>query len=93
MFVPNPEVIHENRLRAMARNAKNGIKDIYLHWTAGYYGQDYDDYHLCIDKDGKHDINDTMLFTYILLKHDGNIINIEGFLTPRGVQKALFFYA
>ncbi|WP_295358890.1 N-acetylmuramoyl-L-alanine amidase [uncultured Succiniclasticum sp.] len=57
MFVPNPEVIHENRLRAMARNAKNGIKDIYLHWTAGYYGQDYDDYHLCIDKDGTVYVN------------------------------------
>ena len=77
----------------MAKLARGRITTIYLHWTAGHYSQVFDDYHLCIDQDGKHDINDTMLFTYILLKHDGNIINIEGFLTPRGVQKALFFYA
>lgn len=28
------------------------IKKIYLHWTAGRYGQTFDDYHICIDKDG-----------------------------------------
>ena len=26
---------------------------IYLHWTAGHYGQVYGDYHLSIDKDGR----------------------------------------
>ena len=26
---------------------------IYLHWTAGHYGQAYEDYHLNIDHDGK----------------------------------------
>ncbi len=34
----------------------------------------YDDSHLNIDKDGKHDINDTMLFAYILLKHNSYIV-------------------
>ena len=77
----------------MAKLARGRITTIYLHWTAGHYSQVFDDYHLCIDQDGKHDINDTMLFAYISLKHNGNIFIIEGFLTPRGVQKALFFYA
>ena len=34
----------------------------------------FDEYHLCIDQDGKHDINDTMLFAHISLKHNGYII-------------------
>lgn len=25
---------------------------VYIHWTAGHYGQAYDDYHFCIDHDG-----------------------------------------
>lgn len=25
---------------------------VYLHWTAGHYGQDYPEYHFCIDEDG-----------------------------------------
>lgn len=74
MLVQNPEVIMEGRLRTMAREARNGIKTIYMHWTAGHYGQVYDDYHLCIDRDGKRDINDTMLFADISLKHNGYII-------------------
>ena len=57
MFVANPEVIDEKRLRAMAREVRSCIKDIYLHWTAGYYGQDYDEYHLCIDCDGTVYVN------------------------------------
>ena len=80
-------------LRDIARDFHGIIHHVYAHWTAGHYSQAYDDYHICIDHDGKHDINDTMLFAYISLKHNGNITNIEGFLTPRGVQKALFFYA
>ena len=57
MLVKSPEVIMEGRLRAMAREARNGIKTVYLHWTAGHYGQDYDDYHLCIDRDGTVYVN------------------------------------
>ena len=57
MLVQTPEVIMEGRLRTMAREARNGIKTIYMHWTAGHYGQDYDDYHLCIDRDGTVYVN------------------------------------
>ena len=57
MLVKSPEVIKEGRLRTMAREARNGIKTVYLHWTAGHYGQDYDDYHLCIDRDGTVYVN------------------------------------
>lgn len=39
-------------VRHMAQNARGFITDLYLHWTAGWYGQCYDDYHICIDKDG-----------------------------------------
>lgn len=39
-------------LRRMARAAKGCIDKIYLHWTAGNYGQYSDDYHICIDGDG-----------------------------------------
>ena len=36
----------------MAQAARGRIAQIYLHWTAGRYGQVYDDYHLNIDADG-----------------------------------------
>ena len=39
-------------VRRMAREGANIIDHIYMHWTAGHYGQCYDDYHICIDKDG-----------------------------------------
>ena len=58
----------------MAKLARGRITTIYLHWTAGHYSQVFDDYHLCIDQDGKHDINDTMLFAHISLKHNGYMI-------------------
>ena len=64
MLVKSPEVIKEGRLRTMAREAKNGIKTVYLHWTAGHYGQDYDDYHLCIDRDGTVYVNCKHLTEY-----------------------------
>ena len=34
-----------------ARNMQRDVK-IYLHWTAGRYGQMYNDYHINIDRDG-----------------------------------------
>lgn len=38
-----------------AKMAKNkGLNRIYLHWTAGYYGQVFDDYHACIRGDEGH---------------------------------------
>ena len=39
-------------VRRMARDSADTIDHIYLHWTAGHYGQCYDDYHICIDADG-----------------------------------------
>lgn len=39
-------------VRRLAQNARGFIDHVYLHWTAGWYGQCYDDYHICIDKDG-----------------------------------------
>ena len=59
MIVKNPIPITEDELIKLAKRVKGRITTIYLHWTAGHYGQVYDDYHLNIDQDGKHDINDT----------------------------------
>ena len=39
-------------LRQMARAAKGCVDRIYLHWTAGNYGDYSDDYHINIDDDG-----------------------------------------
>lgn len=44
--------ISGDELRAMARAARDKIDHIYLHWTAGRYGQYFDDYHINIDADG-----------------------------------------
>ena len=51
-----------NELRSMAAEARLQIWDdarqmgrepkIYLHWTAGRYDTDFDDYHVCIHGDG-----------------------------------------
>ena len=57
MIVENPVVILENKIRTMAIEARGEIKTIYLHWTAGCYGHVYDDYHLCIDRDGTVYVN------------------------------------
>ena len=48
----------------MARQARDEIDHIYLHWTAGHYGQVYDDYHLCIDRDGTVYVNCKQLDEY-----------------------------
>lgn len=37
--------------------AYNREPKIYLHWTAGWYNNKYDDYHINIDKDGKYFIS------------------------------------
>ena len=39
-------------LKTMTINARGYIDKIYLHWTAGHYGQFFDDYHINIDADG-----------------------------------------
>ncbi len=40
-------------VRLMAKRAYAQIDHVYLHWTAGRYGQLYDDYHICIDEGGE----------------------------------------
>lgn len=40
-------------VKAMAQAAQGYIEHLYWHWTAGWYGQAYDDYHFCIDQDGQ----------------------------------------
>ena len=57
MLVENPVVITEKELSKLAKQARGRITTIYLHWTAGHYGQVFDDYHLCIDKDGTVYVN------------------------------------
>lgn len=46
-----PQDIEE--IKEMAKNARGQIDRIYLHWSAGHYGQVYDDYHITIDHDGR----------------------------------------
>ena len=53
MLVTNPKRITHNELQILARRAKGSIEHIYLHWTAGRYGQVFDDYHLNIDEHGE----------------------------------------
>ena len=40
-------------IKEMAENARGYIDTIYLHWSAGHYGQVYDDYHITVDHDGR----------------------------------------
>ena len=40
-------------VRRLAHNARGIIDHVYLHWTAGWYGQCYDSYHICIDQHGE----------------------------------------
>lgn len=41
----------KTNLWAQARELRRDVK-LYLHWTAGHYGQFYDEYHINIDADG-----------------------------------------
>ena len=52
MLVSSPQKLSLTQVAVMAQEAKYRIAQIYLHWTAGRYGQVYDDYHLNIDADG-----------------------------------------
>lgn len=66
-------------IREMAGNCRESIWEqaraygrepkIYLHWTAGHYGQYYlNDYHIAIDADGSiyvdHDLDEVLAHTY-----------------------------
>ena len=50
---PHPPIITLEELRLLALRAVGLINAIYLHWTAGYYNQCFDDYHLNIGRDGE----------------------------------------
>ena len=52
MLVSSPQKVSLTQVAVMAQAAKGRIAQIYLHWTAGRYGQLYDDYHFNIDADG-----------------------------------------
>ncbi|MDR1702856.1 MAG: N-acetylmuramoyl-L-alanine amidase [Sporomusaceae bacterium] len=51
------------KIRTLAEQAKTALRSaakennrpvcIYLHWSAGHYGQFFDDYHIMVDYDGK----------------------------------------
>lgn len=43
-------------LWSMAQSVGRDVK-LYLHWSAGHYGQFFDDYHISIDKDGSYYIS------------------------------------
>ena len=48
----NANPVTEDMIRDMAREARSGIRHIFLHWTGGHYGHNEDAYHICIDRDG-----------------------------------------
>ena len=55
-------------LRSAADSVGRGVK-VYLHWSAGHYGQFFDDYHINIDKDGSiyastDDLSEVLAHTY-----------------------------
>lgn len=52
MLCSKKRVVTPDELLSLAQAARGKINTIYLHWTAGNYGHCYDDYHLCVDKDG-----------------------------------------
>ncbi len=54
-MVPVEDMTPDNleRVRQLAKESYALIDHIYLHWTAGHYGQCYDSYHICIDRDGE----------------------------------------
>ena len=52
MLAEQPQIISLTQLAAVAGCSRDYITQLYLHWTAGRYGQVYDDYHLNIDADG-----------------------------------------
>ena len=52
MLAEQSQIISLTQLAAVAGCSRDHITQLYLHWTAGRYGQVYDDYHLNIDADG-----------------------------------------
>ncbi len=46
------KVVTLETIRTMAEAARGVVDRIFVHWTAGHYGQFFDDYHINIDEDG-----------------------------------------
>ncbi len=44
--------VTELDLAVLALEARGAVDKVYLHWTAGHYGQIFDEYHLLVDADG-----------------------------------------
>jgi hypothetical protein len=75
-----------SELRSLAENAKDALNQAaanqgrciktYYHWSAGHYGQFFDDYHLLIDKDGElytttEDLSEIKAATY--MRNSGSV--------------------
>ena len=52
MQISSAPLLTAAKLSELVALGHNRISQIYLHWTAGRYGQLYDDYHFNIDVDG-----------------------------------------
>ena len=52
MQISSAPLLTAAKLAELVALGYNRISQIYLHWTAGRYGQLYDDYHFNIDADG-----------------------------------------
>ena len=44
----NANPVTEDMIRDMAREARNGIRRIFLHWTGGHYGHNEEAYQICM---------------------------------------------
>lgn len=64
MLAEQPQIISLTQLAAVAGCSRDHITQLYLHWTAGRYGQVYDDYHLNIDADGTVYLTSSSLAQY-----------------------------
>ena len=86
MLNANPAT--EDMIRDMAREARNGIRRIFLHWTGGHYGHNEDAYHICIDWDGTVYVNckSFLSFKAHTLNHNTGAI---GCWTPAGKDASL----
>ena len=52
MQISSAPLLTAAKLAELVALGHNRISQIYLHWTAGRYGQLYNDYHFNIDADG-----------------------------------------
>lgn len=60
MLCKDKRVVSPEELLSLAQAARGKIHTIFLHWTAGAYGQCFDDYHLCVTKDGIIEASEAM---------------------------------